>query len=649
MKRAIFKNVASMLMLALAVGMADIVLAEAMVYETASRTYSPYLTKTETVIWENRSLADIMSFTCTLKGGWIGAPTTGTGVIYDRTPTTFTVQFQCVNGGCKTVRAYFRQEGANIVARADAAGRGNDGEYRNRLADSVFTTALATSDGGNGYGVYGIEAFGDANWTIDAVPPNEDGVVVSNGTLLVNVAADTTVATAISGNGVVRFAGSGQKIETEHEFGQYVTTANQTLIENADVFDIVITSAVFNGGWCGRCEGALPYNVTSNVEAKTMKVQLQKQFPNTAIRGLVIQLSQSGSDVLIKGIVTRQAGSEQGLGSDVETWNGASPSIATSASANGYGLESISFVKRALPTVVLSGTKGWTGGTIVDGCLVKVKESQLAAATDVRVMNGGRLDLFARGYFDVFTRNRYRVEADSTLGLGVNFALNRRDAIDADGGMVTYLTDGITTYITDMTLANGAAVNGTCNPQTGYDVDALWRVEGETESVVDTPLSLVRSVVSFIIDTAADVVFRKHVHEHSGYPGAPVVKRGSAKATFAAGCSTTGAVTLAAGSVRFGEDSSFGPLVVDGTVGVEVDAGKTLTFDASAAQTWASDAVLGFIGAFDYSNHVVRFGTDATGLAKAQLNQIRINGERCVLDNSGWLHPVRKGIVIMIQ
>jgi hypothetical protein len=615
-------------------------------YEAAPRVYSPYLTQTETVIWENRNLADIVSFSCMVKGGWIGTASVGSGVIYDRTATSCKVQFQTRNGGLKMVRAYFRQDGANIVARADRAGLGNEADFRRRQPDTLFDKALATADSSGTYGAYNIEAFGDTTWTVDAIPANEDGVVVSNGTLQVNVSADTAVATAISGNGALRFVGNGQPVESTHVFDQYVTTSDQTLIENADVFDIEITSAVFNGGWCGRGEGALPYNVTSNLEAKTMKVQLQKLFVNGATRGLVVQLSQSGSDVMIKGLITRQAGSGQTLGSDVETWNGASPSIATSDTANGYGLESISFVKRALPTVVLSGTKGWTGGTIVDGCLVKVTESQLSATTDVRVVNGGRMDLCARGYFDVFTRNRYRVEADSTLGLAANFVLNRRDAVDVDGGTVTYLTDGLTTYINDITLANGATVNGLGSPQTGYDVDALWRIEGETESVVDTSLSLVRRIVSFTVDAGCDVVFLKLIHQNSGYPGAPVVKRGSAKVTFAGGCSTTGTVNLVSGSVRIGAESSVGPLILSGNVTVEVDDGVALSFDGSAGQGWTAGAALDFVGTFGSTVKTVRFGTDATGLTSAQLKQVTMNGIGCTIDAEGYLHPKNPGLII---
>ena len=149
-----------------------------------------------------------------------------------------------------------------------------------------------------------------------------------------------------------------------------------------------------------------------------MTVQIQRQFGNwNNIYGLIVQLSQAGDDVLIKGISTRQANRSTGetLGSDMAGWTGSTASIATSAESSGYGLESIAFVKRAMPQVVLTGVKEWTGGTVADGCAVRIKASQLADKTDARAMNGGTISLSAHGDFSVLTRNRYRVEAGSTL------------------------------------------------------------------------------------------------------------------------------------------------------------------------------------------------------------------------------------------
>ena len=629
--------------------------ANPIVYDTAARVYSPYLTSTETVIWENRNLGDIVSLSCMMKGGWIGTATVGSGVIYDRTPSSFKVQFQCISGGCKMARAYFRQVGANIVVRADKAGLGEEANYRSRMPDSLFNMALATSDSNGTYGAYAIEAFGDTTWTVNAIPENEDGVVVSNGTLRVNVASDMTVSTAISGNGALHFVGAGQPIESAHVFDRYVTTASQTLIENADVFDLELTSAVFNGGWCGRGEGARPYNVTSNLADKTMTVQMQLQFGNwNNIYGVIVQLSQSGDDVLIKGISTRQASRSDGqtLGSDMAGWTGSTASIATSAEAGGYGLESISFVKRAVPQVVLTGAKEWTGGTVADGCFVRIKESQLAPRSDVRVVNGGTVCLSAPGNFSVFTWNRYLVEEGSALRHNGSFAINRHDAIDVDGGTFEQAYANSNIYANDVMLTNGATVFGKNAIQIGYERNAMWRTTGNEEIRIDVPIYLVKSnaaTVEFTIDAAADITFGKNFAELSSYRGMTMAKRGLAKATFAAGCILTGMVTLAEGTLRIGAVSSFGPLVLSGNAAVEVDEGATLTFGASADKDWSADAQLDIAGAFGSGAQVVRVGTDSTGLTAAQLKKIRINDMRCKIDDNGWLHPYSSGLIISFK
>ena len=648
MKRAIIKNVASMLMLALAVGMTDSVRAETVTYDL-TRLYAPYLTSTETTIWENRNIADIELLKCKMNGGWIASAKAGIGVIYDRTPTSFTVQFQCSDGNCKAVRAYFRQDGANVVARADKAGYDDGACYGKRLNDSVFWRELATSDTTGTYGASEIEAF-SVDQVVDALPADADAVVVNGGILQVNVNSDTMISTPISGNGGLRFHGSGVIVETQHAFEQYVTGSNQTLIENTDIFDVEITSAVFNGGWCGRSEGARPYNVTSNLEAKTMRVQLQKRFGTwNNLYGFIVELSQSGNNVLIKGISTRQGGTGKEEGSDMAEWTGSTASIATSAAAGGYGLESIAFVRRSLPTVILNGTKEWTGGTCADGCKVKVTTSRLALNTTAKAMNGGVLELAATGAWDSLPHNTFVAEAGSTICFMAGWAINQNDTLKVQGGAVRF--DGASNiYVNDALFTDGATWSGV-RPQVAYQRDAYWRTEGESEIEIFSKFRIVASSAArkVTLDTGADIVIHGDLEENSAYPGATLVKQGTAKANFAAGGTITGPLRLEGGTVAFGDNAGFGALILAGNATVEVAAGKTLSFGSSADKEWASGVWLNLTGVFDYSNHVVRFGTDATGLAKAQLKQILVNGERCVMDESGWLHPVRKGIVIMIQ
>ena len=303
--------------------------------------------------------------------------------------------------------------------------------------------------------------------------------------------------------------------------------------------------------------------------------------------------------------------------------------------------------------MVLTGTKGWTGGTVADGCFVRIKDSQLADLTDARAMNGGTISLSASGVFDVLTRNRYRVEDGSTLRYCGTFAVNRRDAIDIDGGVFVQEHVNSNIYANDMTLANGATLCGINAIQTGYEVDTTWRTEGNEEIHVGVPVRLVKRASNanptFTIDAAADIVFEKNLAELGNYQGMKLAKQGAAKATFAEGCVITGMVTLVEGSVRIGAASSVGPLVLSGNVTVEVDDGATLAFEGSAEQSWTSGAVLDFVGTFGSTVKTVRFGSDATGLTSAQRKQITMNGIGCMIDAEGYLHPKASGLIIEIR
>ena len=646
MKSTLFKNAASAVMLA-TVGMVGIVRAETVTYDL-TRRYAPYLTSTETTIWENRNIADIESLKCQMEGGWISTAKAGIGVIYDRTPTTFTVQFQCKDGQCKTVRAYFRQDGANIVARADKAGYADESYFGARIPDSDLWRDLATSDSSGTYGAKEIEAF-SVDQVVDALPTDADEVVVNGGILQVNVNSDTTISTTISGNGWLRFHGSGEVAETQHTFDQYVTGSDQTLIENTDIFDVEISSAVFNGGWCGRGEGAKPYNVTSNLEAKTMRVQLQNRFGKwNNLYGFIVELWQSGDNVLIKGISTRQGGDKE-EGSDMAEWTTSSSSIATSDTANGYGLESISFVRRSLPAVILSGTKSWTGGMDADGCKVKVSTSRLALNTTARALNGGVLELAAAGAWDSLPHNTFVAESGSTICFMANWTMNQNDTLTVLGGAVRF--DGASNmYVNDALFTDGATWSGV-RPQVAYQRDAYWRTEGEEDINIFSPLRLVASSAArkITFDTEADIVIHGELEENPNYPGATFVKQGAARATFRQGGTITGSLQLEGGTVAFGGNAGFGALILAGDATVEVAAGKTLSFGSSANKEWASGVRLNLTGAFDSSNNVVRFGTDATGLTNAQQKMIRINGERCKLDENGWLHPYTSGLVILFR
>ena len=115
--------------------------------------YEPFLTAEERVVWKNADIAQVKAVSGTLQGRWIPVRHVARGVITDRTPDSFTVQFQALAGHCKAARAYFRQRGSDIVARADKAGFDNESYYGKRMPDASFRHELATSPDSGAYGV----------------------------------------------------------------------------------------------------------------------------------------------------------------------------------------------------------------------------------------------------------------------------------------------------------------------------------------------------------------------------------------------------------------------------------------------------------------------------------------------------------------
>ncbi len=115
--------------------------------------YEPFLTTEERVVWKNTNIATIKDVSATLDGHVVSARLFARGVIVDRTPTSFIVQFQAGGGSCKAVRAYFRQKGPDIVAHADKAGFVDTELYYSKpMPDELFKQELATSKDNGTYG-----------------------------------------------------------------------------------------------------------------------------------------------------------------------------------------------------------------------------------------------------------------------------------------------------------------------------------------------------------------------------------------------------------------------------------------------------------------------------------------------------------------
>ena len=78
-----------------------------------------------------------------------------------------------------------------------------------------------------------------------------------------------------------------------------------------------------------------------------------------------------------------------------------------------------------------------------------------------------------------------------------------------------------------------------------------------------------------------------------------------------------------------------------------LEEGASLTLAAQSPEWWSS-GTLSIVGP-THLEREIRFGNSASGLTTAQLRMIRYNGERVMLDNSGYLKIGRPGLVLICK
>lgn len=137
----------------------------------ASQADAAYLQKKETVLWRNTRLEDVKVLTGKMDGGWIGKTFGSLGVIASRTNGAMSVQFQCLDGYCKAVKAELVQRGADVAARVVRSGYTDAGRFGRVLPESVFSLEAATCRTNGTYGVHDVAAHdagcaADATWQV---------------------------------------------------------------------------------------------------------------------------------------------------------------------------------------------------------------------------------------------------------------------------------------------------------------------------------------------------------------------------------------------------------------------------------------------------------------------------------------------------
>lgn len=618
----------------------------------------------EAVIWKDCNINDIKGMTATMSGAWLGGGDfPAFAYIYDRTPTSFSVQFQCVDGAtCKSTLYHFRQDGADVKCWGQNSGYQSNA-YGTKLTTD-FYLEVSTAKGNGAYGAYGVEVVEPA-----VVDPTtlDDSVLVDRSVLnLVAPAGGATVTSTIRGNGPVWITAAEPQQKT---FDTYLNYDFQTLAENVSLESIEVTGGVLNGSWMpGAPYDATPMFVKNekidNFACKTLQLQARCSDWYKCVH---VILRQNGANVEAKADWAGYVSLSEPWGNDFETKYTGRVAVAGSAGAGGYGVASISYTLK--PTLTLAGEKSWAWGednTIIDGASVIVTQSALPASRRTVIRNGGSLELKVAGgaWYGGDTRT-YVVEKDSKLILNTWLATAAGATVIVDGGTLEELNNS-NDYFNALTLKNGGRLIGK-GVRMGYASDVTCRTEGVEPVLIEGAVEIFNNGSKTIaFDTAAPTEIRGGVIENASYLGATFVKTGAAMLSIPSWTLQTplvvregtlevtkkgvvnGALKLEGGTFKTGADAiSVGTLALAGNAVFDTTDGA-IAFADSSAVPWTAGAKLTIPAAVNLRQDVVRFGTSAAGLTAAQLKAIVWEGGssgHVTLDANGYLRPLERFII----
>ena len=622
------------------------------------------------IIWANADVNEIRALRATMNGAWIGVDCKAHAVIYDRTESSFTAQFQTVHGSfLKYTRYYFRQEGADIVAYGDSSGNSSaTGDYG--LAQTGFRLQVSTAKNNGAYGAYGVEVAQSTVATADAYAALPAQYALDREFVTFAVPdGGATVTNAISGEGEVMVTGAGV---VSGRLGGFLTTEYRTVLTNCCVSDLEVVGGTMSGAWVPG--GPFAASV-QHVSRDATHLYLQLQIKNEWVKGVRVVFEQQGETIAVTADWGRYGSGEIGI--DLSQQYRSSAAIVTSDTGQGYALRDLDITYR--PCLTLAGGKSWAWGrqpTVVDNAAVAVTGNPLPANSTVDIRNGGALTLMAAGgsYAGGDSRT-YLVGQGSTLRLNTWMALTSGGKVVIDGGTLEEL-NASSDYLNDCVVANGGLIAGKAL-RVGYAADANLRFEGPLP--IELPCGFVAfnksgTRINFTANVDTAITGGICDSQQASYQGATLVKQGAAQLTWhqnlnsgpvrvEAGTLRLAAddtlvadrghdVTLAGGALAPAAEVSAGALTLAGDAAIDVTEG-TLAFAASSASAWAEGARLTVTGSgFSRRSRKLRFGVDANGLTAAQLRAIRfadLGGDFAArLDGEGYLYAGR-GLVVMIR
>ncbi len=700
-------------------------------------------TDSDTVIAANAQLADYdIDYTIFTQTEYVQLTGTGRPFAVTDGAGTMTAWMEVVDGSLvKAVKIQLSQSGSDIVGRVisakyieDTTAYGQDFD----ILPGANPWGIATGGTKKGYGIDHLVLKRVTNdsltlsrlVTVGTTLTVKDGVnVVASGANALTVADTYATPLSIDGEFVVQgrdaltltgaLSGSGGTIAAEPDpqasaasetvSGGVVTTAWQTLVENAQLSDMTNIVAVLGGKNMGGNKNANTFFLVNNGNSASCQFQYCDIGASTPYTKCVsCELRQNGNKVEISSAnmyyKLYEVGDELGYAFTTEGKNTPDSNryqIDSYVASFNHNLGGNSLVKLS------SSENSMIGGTIRVGgpgetlALLNIENAgAVPAAGGIVVISNGeyRLNVEGSGWgkgvgpgtspIVVERGGAIRTSKLHPFVPGTAKTPGTSQKITLDGGLLDvgwYNTQRVDqdVFLNDLELLNGARVFGPSQVRVGYYADAVWHVTGNEPSRFETGLLVAGSNdhKNWTVDVADVTQCAAVDFTLSGpmslldesYPEPEVVKTGAGTMLITGKCKSqtegkylpfviragvlklgvTDAmcgsqnITLDGGSLVLekGTSDSVGVLKVSSNSSLVVPAGSSVAFADSSAVSWGENAVLNVNS--DGETGAIRFGTDRNGLSAQQLSHIRLNGRRAVVDETGFLSV--GGFIIILR
>ena len=671
---------------------------------TWSEKSTVFASTTQQTVWRNQRIGEDFRITGAMCGSMVGNTSA------DRDAKMFypirdangdvTVQMQCIDGTyVKAFKLKFTQSGADVQvqvvwARYGAqANYGKDLELQGNYINSY--TTYATTRRGTGIGITDLQLQQGALELEGTLP---SGTVVANAdTLTVRPRSSATISNRLEGI-IGTLALKGENFRVTFEQQDFLSTSEVVVADPANVSSVDITSFDMSGNWVNERDPTdrSRYAVfrkdvaESGVQYVDMYVQYFDYAKDSSqpdyTKVVRLRFAQRGTAVKVRAVgICSKAG--RCLGEDSSVW-AQSENVATTASAEGYGLHNVSFsVIGTTNSVAIAGSEGNSLASgmkvVADGIAFTLQDrGRLPSLFDLEITNN------AAAVFDIPSQQATHnpscaysiaVRKDCVLTLERDWNIDESALVMVDGGRLVAKKD---VYLERATLCNGAEIRGLATSSTantmairvGYhNIASYTRSEGVGANEIATSIMGVKAkavaYAEHIFDTTSDLLVSAPLKDLPGYEGLTWKKTGPAQLTLSGVGTTVGAFVVEAGTLNLAVNNALsnndltlngsslvygattntlGALTLAASSSITVGTG-CLSFGDSSAKTWATGAKLTLIGT-DKKLLPGRVRFPVNGVTREQLSAISYNDtDKVVVDDQGWVVSYRPPLIIIVK